>query len=173
MRFIVPSYAYQLDSKCRKLSTQAENYSKATNKSSLKNNQRGELLWYYEMRQLFSMQVVSNLNVEAWNVHPPVSRLLKTCVLMSHTDNSCLFVYFLPWCPIRIIQHLIQRNWHIKLCDSTKFVSLVVNSLLENSETEGMNHMDKHLRHKLENLVVCPSNSSIRFPGNITDHVDN
>lgn len=92
MRFIVSSYAYQLDSNCRKLSTQAENYSKATNKSSLKNNQRGELLWYYEMRQLFSMQVVSNLNVEAWNVHPPVSRLLKTCVLMSHTDNSCLFV---------------------------------------------------------------------------------
>lgn len=62
MRFIVSSYAYQLDSNCRKLSTQAENCSKATNKCSLNNKQRGELLWYYEMRQLFSMQVVSNLN---------------------------------------------------------------------------------------------------------------
>lgn len=94
MRFIVSSYAYQLDSNCRKLSTQAENCSKATNKCSLNNKQRGELLWYYEMRQLFSMQVVSNLNVEAWNVHPSVSRQLKTCALMSHTDSSCLFVCF-------------------------------------------------------------------------------
>lgn len=50
-----------------------------TNKSSLNNNQTGELLWYYEMRPLFFMQVVSNLNVEAGNMHPPVSRLLKMC----------------------------------------------------------------------------------------------